>query len=65
MYHLEGNTDQDTTLLAELYQVAKTRWLNMGVKKGGVQGQGQEHRPAVSRAGTQEEVRKAEGEKGK
>jgi hypothetical protein len=55
MYHLEGNPGQDTTLLSEIYKNAKTRWQNMGAKKG----QEKVARPPVSRSGTQEEVQKA------
>ena len=59
MYHLEGNSDHDTTLLAELYKNAKTRWQTMGVKKGQEgQAQVQGVRPPVSRTGTADSVQK-------
>jgi hypothetical protein len=60
MYHLEGNSDHDTTLLAELYKNAKTRWQTMGAGAKKTQGQVQDQaaRPQVSRAGTQDSVMK-------
>jgi len=60
MYHLEGNSDHDTTLLAELYKNAKMRWQTMGAagKQTQAPAQDQVARPQVSRTATTDSVQK-------